>query len=442
MSARLVALLLVTLPLAGCFGFGDEIDTASVDREQEIADAILGDEGRQRLVDAADALPKNYSFPAQQLLPAVRLYLNGTVASAANGGYEAERDEGGVDYGNTIQWSDVSALLPPGQPAELVVKLTWDASEVNSADLDVAIDVPGTSTSYSPTSETWNWNLAVKQVVVNTVGVEGLPARIGVQVSSATVSSGFAYALEVRATYAKDVLTPHHPWELDVPEGASGLIFESEKAGGDEHVAAQFVVVGPDDVLVAFVDFNDLDIPTQSVFVPTTKPGKHVFYAQEMRGGFLRAKADDRLTETQARPLALVQKAVVDLAVPAPGVAGKDVMNGSDAEGLLPKDDASATKIAFTPEGPFPLRVEAFVRGQVVGMSKITLVSPLGPVDQKTVIARYADERGSIGYTSEHRGGADHVASWKNLQKGQWTAEVVNDSPGVELGHIVTTYAR
>lgn len=437
---RAALLMTVTLLLAGCFGKGGDVVTAADDQER--ANALLGEGGRDKLIDAASIIPKNYSFPSQAALPPVRLEFKTAVSTDAVGGYEAERDEGGIDYNNKVQWQDIAAILPPGQPAELVVKLVWDASEANSGDLDIAIDVPGTRTTYSPTSETLNWNLAVKQLVVDTVGVEGLPARVGVQVSSATVSKGFEYTLSVEATYVKDVLTPFHPWELEVPPEATGLILESEKAGGDEHIVSQFVILDGDDNLVALVDFNDLSIPTQSVYVPTPKPGKHVFYAGSMHGGFLRVKADAPLQSVQARPLALVETFVVDAASPAAGVAGKDVFNGSAAQGVMPREDVGATKIAFTPEGPFPLRVEGFVKGQVTGMTKITLKSPLGLVDQRTVIARYQDERGTLGYTSDHDAGADHLADWRNIQKGTWTAEIVNDSPNVEVGHRVLTYAR
>ena len=439
---RLLLPLLLAASLTGCMGlFGDDVASAGLDDQQAIANDILGEQGRDKLVDAAAIVPKNYSFPLQKLLPPVSVQVKGTVGPDANGGYEAERDEGGIDYNTKVQWQDVASLLPPGQPAELVLKLTWDASEANSADLDIAIDVPGTRTSYSAVSETWNWNMAVKQAVVNTVGVEGVPARVGVQVASASVTQGFGWTLEIQATYPKDVLTPYHAWALDVPSGAGGLILESEKAGGDEHIASQFIVVDPDDTLVAFVDFNDLNIPTQSVFVPTSKTGRHVFYAYGMHGGFLRVKADAPLGDVNAAPLPLVEKETVDLAAPAPGVAGKDVFNGSAAQEVMPKDDVNPTKVTFSPDGPFPLRVDAFVRGQVVGMTKVTLKSPLGLVHQLTVIGRYSDERGSLGYTAAHEG-PNNLHEWKNVQKGQWTADVVSDSAGVEVGHVVLTYQR
>jgi hypothetical protein len=147
-KAPLLALALAA-SLTGCMGlFGGETPTAGVDEQQQIADEVLGKAGRDKLVDAAAIIPKNYSFPAQRLLPPVTVQVKGAVASDANGGYEAERDEGGIDYNNKVLWQDVTSLLPPGQPAELVVKLTWDASEANSADLDIALDVPGTRTTY------------------------------------------------------------------------------------------------------------------------------------------------------------------------------------------------------------------------------------------------------------------------------------------------------
>jgi hypothetical protein len=237
----------------------------------------------------------------------------------------------------------------------------------------------------------------------------------------------------------KDVLTPYHAWAIDVPQGASGIILESEKAGGDEHVTSQFVLLDPEDNLVQFVDFNDISIPTQSVFIPTSASGTYVFYAYFMHGGFLRVKADVPLGNTVARPLPLVEKVVPDSAAPMPGVAGKDVLNGTAA---APSDDVAATTLAFSPEGPFPLRVTPYLKGQATTMAKITLSSPLGMVAQRIVWLRYQDERGTIGYTSDHEGSTDVTFQWKNIAKGAWKAELVNDNPAVELGHVVLTYQR
>lgn len=435
----LVAMLVVSLPLAGCFKRDDPNSALSGDQAK--VDDLLGKAGNDKLVDAAAIIPKNYSFGEQALLPPVKLAFSGTIGVDAVGGYEAERDEGGIDYNSKIEMFDISSGLPAGQAAEIVVKVFWDASEFNSGDIDLVIDMPGLKTSYSPTSETWNWNYAVKTVVVNAVGVEGVPALVGVEISSVLAQSGFDYKLDVSLTYVKDVLTPYHAWALDVPSTASGLIFESEKAGGDEHIEAQFILVDPEDQLVQFVDFNDINIPTQSVFIPTTKAGTYVFYAYSMHGGFLRVKADVPLVNAIARPLALVEKVVVDSAAPMPGIAGKDWLNATADSSAL-NTDTGATTVTFSPEGAFPLRVTPYVKGQFTSMAKITLSSPLGVVAQRTVVMRYEDERGTLGYTSDHEGTHDHVYSWKNIQRGSWKADIVNNNANVELGHIVTSYVR
>ena len=112
--------------------------------------------------------------------------------------------------------------------------------------------------------------------------------------------------------------------------------------------------------------------------------------------------------------------------------------------GTAPKDDVGATSVSFAPEGPFPLRVMPYVKGQAATMAKIRLSSPLGVVAERTVFARYEDDKGTVGYTSDHdEESQDFVVTWKNTQKGPWKADVVNDNPaGLELGHVVVTYAR
>jgi len=439
LHVMLIALVVFAAPLAGCLK-KDPVQTA--DLEQEKAEQLLGDSGRQSLADAAAIIPKNYSFPQQQLLPQQIVEIVGTITSAANGALEIEQDQGGIERNTYYDWHDISSLVPPGQPVELVIDVWWDASEFNSADLDIAVDVPGTQTSYSAISETFNWNLPSKTMVVNTVGVSGLPAKVGVQAGGGIITQGFDYTLRIRATYVKDVLTPHHAWAIEVPAGASGIIIESEKASGEEHVTSQFVIIDPEDNLVQFVDFNDIDIPTESVFIPTTKPGTYVFYAYFMHGGFFRVKADVPLDVTAARTLPLVETRVVDSNAPAPGIAGKDFFNGSAAEGIMPKSDVSPTVVDFTTSGAFPLRVTGFITGTVQSQAKITLSSSLGVVHTLTKIARVEDDAGSIGWTSDHENGPNNVFTWRNIQRGGWKAEIVNTSPGVEIGHIVLSYTR
>jgi len=282
----------------------------------------------------------------------------------------------------------------------------------------------------------------VKTMVVNTIGVPGMPAQVGIQAAGGAITQGFDYKLSVRASYVKDVLTPYHPWAIEIPAGASGLIIESEKAGGEEHVAAQFVLIDPEDNLVQFVDFNDIDIPTESVFIATSKPGTYVFYAYEMYGGFFRVKADVPLDTTEARPLALTQTSVVDSSAPSAGVAGKDYFNGSALGGAAPVPDVNPTLVDFSTTGTFPLRITGYISGPAIAQGKIVLKSPLGVVHSLTKIARAEDESGSVGYTSAHEGSPNNIVDWMNIQRGAWTAEIVNTSPGVEIGHVVVSYQR
>lgn len=440
LKVAIIALILFAAPMAGCLK-KDPVETANI--EQQKAEEILGQGGRQALADAAAIIPKNYSFPEQILLPPQLVEFVGTITSAANGALEIEQDQGGIERNTYYEWQDISNLVPPGQPVELVLDLWWQASEFNSADLDIAVDVPGTQTSYYAVSETFNWNLPSKTLVVNTVGVAGLPTKVGIQAAGGVITQGFDYTLRVRATYVKDVLTPYHAWAFDVPAGASGIILESEAAGGEEHVTSEFIVVDPDDNLVQYVSFNDIDIPTESVFIPTTKPGTYVFYAFYMHGGFLRLKADVPLDAQGARTLPLVETKVVDSNTPAPGVAGKDFFYGGIAgEGALPSEDVQPTIVDFTTPGAFPLRVSGYITGPLMSQAKITLISPVGPVHQLTKIARMEDESGSIGYTSDHEGGPNNVYTWANIQRGAWKAQIVNTSPGVEIGHVVLSYTR
>lgn len=446
----LLSIAFLAGPLAGCLG-GDDAPVEAPSEDQLKADEILGEQGRDKLVDVASVIPKNWSMDGQRLLPPTELNFVGKVDTSAVGSYEAERDEGGLDYNTVLHTYDISPQLPAGQPAEIVIDLFWDASEFNSADLDIFVDVPGTKTSYSQVSETMNWNHVLKTMVVNTVGVQGQSAVVGVQIASGIVSQGFEYKLDIRFQYVEDVLTPYHAWGLEVPSGAGGIILESVKAGGDEHIRSEFVLLDPDQNLVKYVMFDDINIPTQSVLIPVSKPGRYVFYAYYMEGGFLSAKADVPLDNTVATPLGVKEEEIVLTSDLAPGVAGKDFLHPT---ANAPVEDMGAVAFDVPLNDKFPLRVTGFIRGQVVADSKITLSSPKGLVHELIVIAKYEDDKGTIGYTSDHEGrwtpsaegGAQHeggynnVFRYMNVDKGAWTASVVNDGPaGVEIGYRVLT---
>lgn len=433
--------LALALSSAGCLGFfkkGGE--DRKIDGQQTLADELLGDAGRSAFDDLASSKPKNFTFPAQDALPRTVVWINGTVGPEANLAFEGNRDQGGIDYNSVVQTQDISAHVPPGQPVEIFVKLYWNAQEMNSADLDIVADLPGTRTSHYPAkTEDMNWNFATKTLTINTVGVEGQPHLLGIQANSGRTTGDLSYSMFVEFNYAKDVLPPSVPYAVMVPSNATGLVFESAKVTGDEHVQAEFIVVSPTDELVAYVEFNDLAIPTESVFVPTTGPGEYVLYAFYMHGGFLSVKADAALDQLAARQLAtVIAQTTVDSA-PSPGMIGRDWSYGSAIEGTLVTPMTNQKTASFDIAGAHPLLVHATLKGQGTLMTQAVITSPAGLVHELTRALRYDDERGSIGYTADE--GYDSFLDYGAIVKGAYTIDYVNDGP-LEVGYVVVTYQR
>lgn len=443
MKAHVALALAMSLavPASGCLGFlkKEEAD-GGVDRNQLIADELLGDEGRNALDDIASAKPKNFTFPGQLALPAAALWINGTVGPEANLAYEGNRDQGGIDYGSVYEVQDVSSYIPAGQPVEIFAKLYWNAQELNSADLDIVVDVPGLKTSHYPAkTEDMNWNFATKTMTINTVGVPGATHEIGIQANSGRTTSDLSYSLYVEFHYPKDVLPPAVPYAITVPSNATGLMLESVKVRGDEHVQAEFIVVSPTDDLVGYVEFNDIAIPTESVFVPTSGPGEYVLYAFYMHGGFLSVKADAPPEKLEARTLATVITPTAVDASPSPGMIDRDWGFGSAVEGTLVTPMTNQKSASFAIEGAHPLLVHATITGQGTLMTQVRVTSPAGVVHEITRALRYDDERGSIGYTADE--GYDNWMDFAAVVKGAYTIDYVNDGP-LEIGYVVVTYQR
>lgn len=445
MIARRLALLaaaLVASTGAGCLGlFGDEVAGETVDRQQQVAEDLLGQEGQDLLSDIASPVPKLYAFPGQLQLPPVVLWINKTVGPEVTLSFEGDQDEGGMRYNAIVQTEDISKHIPPGQPVEIIAKLQWNAKEVNSADFDIYVDVPGVKTTYYPAkSEDMNWNVPQKTLTVNTVGVAGLPHLVGVEAASGKSKEDIAYTMRVEIHYVKDVLTPYLPWAFQVPANASGLIVESVKGAGDEHIRAKFAIIGPDDSLVAYVDYNDIAIRTESVLVPTKGPGEYVFYAYEMHGGFLSIRADAGLEKVEARPLERVQTTVALDNAPAPGMISRDWTFDSVVEGQAPPTEMSGQKEAtFAMDGTYPLGVFGWIKVQGTLASQVRISSTAGLVHDLQRVLRYEDERGSIGYTGD--GGINQALLYENLAKGAYKVEYVNNGQA-EIGYTTVTYKR
>ncbi len=444
----LVLAIVMTLPLTGCLGLfgGDAPAAETVDPNAEFENAV-GKKTADKIAARIAPVPRTYLFPGQIDLPWKTIFLNGT-ADAVSGytAYEDRNDRTGNNYNTPRIVFDVSEHIPVGQPTEMFIQLYYSAQPGSTADLDLYVNVPGTHTDIETSnSDEFNWKFAVERHIINTVGVSGAAHEIGVQVanSRSLPTEGLDFAIKVEFSYAKDVLTPGVPYAFTVPANATGIVLESEKAGGSDHVRSRFVVIDPNDQLVQYMAYDDLAIPTESVFIPLNSgPGEYIFYAFDMEGGFLSMEADAGIEIRDVRTLALVSEDVIDGSGPTPGVVGRDWFAGDNegvADGTATTSTTGATEVGFTLDGPFPLGIYPWLRNApVTAMAEVAVSSTKGLVAEYERVMRYDDERGSLGYSSERY---NRYFFPENIAKGAYTVSIVNDSPG-EVGHTVVTYKR
>lgn len=427
----LAGALLLALLLAGCIGSGG--DDAAGSAADEGAQALTPDRAEEARQAASD-VPQNYTLPRQDVLEPRRVWFNDSVGVEAAAGVEGNGDEGGTDYNGQVVTTDVSRHLPPGQPAEIRIQLSWDPEPGQSADLEIVTDLPGHRTDTSSGDGQLNWNLGVQSMTVNTVGVEGEDHVVGVEAHNGRNPRGeIEFSMRLEFHYPEDVLTPHHPYAFTVPANATGVVLESVKTAGDEHIRSSFVIVGPDDTLVDKIDYNDLAIASESIFVPLAEAGEHVFYAYNMSGGFLSLEADTGVEDRTVRPLPLVRTTATDVEGPAPGTVARDWTGSGPATPMTGGQETS-----FTVEDSFPLRIEGSYEGRSTGATQIRISSPAGLVYDHQRVLHHEDERGSLGYTDDE---ANTVFRPGNLRTGSYTVHVVNNAPG-SVTHTVTTYER
>lgn len=434
MRIVLVAALVASASVTGCLGWLFGGDDATGPTNATVDDKIPKD-----IVDLARNVFKNYTLPGSLARPWTTVWYNDSIGPEANLAVENVRDDGGTDFNGVVKTMDVSAFLPPGQATEIAIRVFWNAAEGNSADLDLYIDLPGIVTSTGGGEEELNFNIPIKSMTVNTVGVAGYPAKIGVQAANGRTVQNLDFHVEMAFSYAKDALTPFHAYAIPVPANATGLIFESVKAAGDEHVTVDFVLLDPNDEPVVYMEYDDLAIPTESVFIPTRGAGEYVFYAYAMRGGFLSVKSDVGLTETKIRTLATKEESVVDASAPAPGLASRDWL-APNPGAVTPKTGGTVVDVNFP---FFPLSVRGFIdasgQGGATGMAQVTIESAKGVVSEVTRIARADLDQGTIGYTDDE--GQNHVFTPANLAKGPYKITIVNNGNGA-VGHTVLSYTR
>lgn len=449
-TASLMALLLLGSALSGCFGGPppQAATTENLDAEE------ISQEAEQRFEELTQVIPSNYTFPGQELLEPVTIWLNDTIDSTANAAIENPADDGGFQFQTLLKTTDFSAQIPVGQAVEVHVTLYWSGNPGQSVDLDIYTDLPGAKGAYDPSQgQEMNWNRPVKRHVVNTVGVANQPHLIGVEVTNGRIAPGqtVPYTLQVQFDYAKDVLTPYHPWAFTVPEGATGIVLKSVKITGDEHIRSDFAIISPQDELVAYQEYDDIAIPTESVFIPLRQPGEYIFYAYSMVGGFLSLKADAPVPARQARFLPLVDEVTVDFNQPlAPGIVGHNLVLGGTGTALdgTPVETPPAvgrTANTFTVDQTFPLRVEGvFTEDQqaIAGDVQLIISNERGVVwnGVRSLRADLGGEQGSVGWSGDH-------APWVHvdnslLGKGTYTVEVTVDGYTGQLGHRLVTYQR
>lgn len=446
----LAVALALTLATAGCLNpLGDDPagDAEQADAGDDADRVDVSGRTEEDIQQRTQEDPTNYTVPGQQEMETETVVIEGTVGPESNTAHESKNDRSGNDANTYVVAEDVSDHIPPGQPTEVHMKLRYQNSPGSSADLDLYVDVPGAETDYAPDNDDeWNWKQSVQKKTVNTVGVDGEDHEVGVEVTNGKMVQSLDYTLNVTFRYAQDVVTPYHPYTIQVPSNASGLVFESEKAGGGEHIRSEFMLVGPDDNLVGYQEYNDLAIETESVLVPVSKPGEYVFYAPEMRGGFLSVSADAPPEDREVGTLERKTARTVDIEGPAPGMIEWNPTRGCDNLGDCDADTSTpmsgGEQVSFTVEESFPLEVRAFVgadssfEGSAGTQVRITAGDDLVHEYKRWMRADHEDDQ--MGLSRDELNTRSEPG---NYTRDQFDVHIVNNGPNA-VGHEILTYVR
>ncbi|MBI4393398.1 MAG: hypothetical protein HY556_06345 [Euryarchaeota archaeon] len=437
--------------LSGCLGGPP---SQEVQKQADIPKELNQREVQKKFEELAAKIPSNFSFPLQKLNTHKRTYINGTIDTSAMSAV-AGTESSGTDVNRLYIWKDIKDLIPDGQPVEITAGLAWQGDPGKSATLHLAIEVPGTKVDrdYNKSNPgDWDWNLVVKKLVVDTVGAAGQNHRIGVKVENAKILPGqtLQYSIRLEMKYQPNVLTPYYLYALDVPQGASSLLFHSVKAGGPEHIKAEFVVLDPEDNLVYYTKYDDINIPTETVLVPIKKPGEYLFYAYYMQGGFLEVKADVPVPNNIARAIVPKwEKTMVFDGSPKPGMAPHKF--GADGGTIDNPVVQEGDKRVFSLKS-FPLDVVGYAskEGTFAGDVYIKMSTSKGLVYEYYRTLRYdASEETSIGFSEDYYDPTGpycdacfiHMVK-ENIIKGDYTMSVVVDGFNGEIGYMALNYKR
>lgn len=397
MRPRALAVLLMAALLAGCFG-----PPPAPPRETAEEPTFTG-RTQEQVEAVASAKPLRYQFPVADAPEqrSVTAWFNGTVGPEANAGAEFPQDRGGTSYRTPVQTLDITSLVPEGQPTLLQVRLWYDNKPGASADLDILVEARGVRTHEAPEyAGEMAWTLPVKTRSVTTLG--SAQTLVGIQAANGRIlpGQGLPFWMRVDITYGQDVAAPKVPYALQVPEGAGGLVVESVKLAPDTHVQGRFLLVGPGNDLIAAMEFDDIALQTQSLFLPVRGPGTYVFYVVDVHNGFFALHSDAPLDDPVARALPVVVTEHLLLDQPlAPGAARHQVVGGGLDQSTEYQEGTGA---AFAIEGAFPLEVEAFLDGQgVAGDVQLLVQAPGGIVAEYHRFLRADDQEGALGLSDD-----------------------------------------
>lgn len=462
-ARRSLAFLVLTLfmgaALAGCLGGPPKQEEL---KQAEIPKELNQREVQKKFEELAAKIPSNYSFPLQKLNGRKVVYVNGSIDASAAASI-AGAESSGTDVNRMYIMKDIKDLIPEGQAVEITATLSWDGDPGKAANIYLAVDMPGwkVDRDYNKSNPgEWDWNRAVKKQIVNTVGAPGVKHQIGVKVENAKILPGqtIDYSIRLELKYVSNVLTPYYVYGLEVPQGASALLFHSVKAGGPEHIKAEFAVVDPDDNLAYYTKYDDINIPTETVLVPVKKPGEYLFYAYYMHGGFLEVKSDVPVPNNVVRLLTPKWDEVslfTDQLKPgaAPHKFGTTVLGVVNLGTVESPVSQEGDRRVFTLKGPtFPLDVVGYAtsEGTLAGDVYIDISTSKGVVYEYFRTLRYdSSDQGSVGFSEDYY---DPLAPYcdaciihmvkENILKGDYTMSVVINGFTGEIGYMTLTYKR
>ncbi|HEV8360770.1 MAG TPA: hypothetical protein VGR28_09990, partial [Candidatus Thermoplasmatota archaeon] len=425
-KAGVVALLVMSVALAGCFG-GPQTETKAPPPPPPELDKTQ----QQRLEQLAAPEIRDYKLPGSQALPKVVKTFLGQIGPEANAAVQDRNMRGGNNYGVQIYPQDISDLVPVGQPTALRITLSYFGSLGSSAQAHIYVCVPGECSYYvTNNNDEFNWKVTVETKNVMTVGVSGVPAVVGVAAASGKIVSPLDFNLTVEAQYFANVVTPFQAYAFKVPQGATGVTLRSVKPG-QEHLQAKFIVIDPNDQLVTYTEYDDIAVTSESIFIPARTPGEYVFYAQQMHNGFFSLTSDAPLgNDTDLRVLTTTETQTADVSgSPAPGMIERDPLEAGVATPFQP-----GTETNFNVDQGFPLEVRAYIGGDpaVTGAVEVRILSANGEVYRLQRVARVDTASGSLGYTRDE---TNTLATWANLAPGSYTVQVVADGETGEIGH-------